>query len=693
MWLDRSVFVQKKIPTLHPLSNEYLVYWREEKRRIIEGVWNNGIWCPPQLYHYLNHATITLGEGKTRKKGRPFDLDYVWDLAYYWIEARGLSGFEKVGDVPDIRSFLRTRQKEDLGKPLYNNDSKNLLLYAGRGFGKSFWAANCAAHEFTTDGQKEYKPGEPVKEIAEILLSAYSTSFVNDLIVKVQDVLSNYPGGIEVNGTYYPPPFAKTISGSWLSGKKAEHYYKKKVGGKWQWFGTRSCFKPRVYKDNHQAAVGGRNTLKIGEEIGTWDNIIDSHFADENTQRLNGHKFGSTLYIGTGGDNLGEAALAVHKMMYDPEAYDCIAINDKWENRGKIGLFFPITYTKLNYKDELGNTNFEIAEKGEEKEREKRKKSKDVDAYDQYVVYNPLVPSEIFLAKNNNIFPLKDIQATLAMVESDQKLRDAEYIGDLLINTDGIVEWKNNPKNRPIYDFPLKAGAHLPGCPILYEQPILNEDGTIPWGRYIAGIDPYDHDTSNTDSLGSCIVLDKLTNRIVAEYTGRPETSREYYEDVRRLLIYYNAIALYENEKKGIFDYFESQGSLYLLAEQPKLIRDVVQNSTVQRGYGIHMTEEIKRYGEGLVNTWLRSTNNGELRNVHKIRCIPLLKELSLYNNDGNFDRVMALICCMYLKEEMRKIEVKQEEKVKSILDSDFFKQGFVRDKQGVYAIGKQGFF
>jgi hypothetical protein len=94
-----------------------LTFWRGEKKKVIEGVWIDGAWCPPQLYHYLNYATIVLGEKKTRKKDRPWDLDYVWDLAYYWIEARGLSGFEKVGDVEDIRSFLRTRQKEDLGKP------------------------------------------------------------------------------------------------------------------------------------------------------------------------------------------------------------------------------------------------------------------------------------------------------------------------------------------------------------------------------------------------------------------------------------------------------------------------------------------------------------------------------------------------------------------------------------------------
>lgn len=40
--------------------------------------------------------------------------------------------------------------------------------------------------------------------------------------------------------------------------------------------------------------------------------------------------------------------------------------------------------------------------------------------------------------------------------------------------------------------------------------------------RYILGADPYDDDESNTMSLGSIFVLDLWTDRIVAEYTGRP---------------------------------------------------------------------------------------------------------------------------------------------------------------------------
>ena len=95
----------------------------------------------------------------------------------------------------------------------------------------------------------------------------------------------------------------------------------------------------------------------------------------------------------------------------------------------------------------------------------------------------------------------------------------------------------------------------------------------------------------------------------------------------------------------------------------------------------MHMTTELKHYGEGLINQFLREKVEGELTNTHKIRAIALLKELILFNHAGNFDRVMALMCCMYLREELRKVEIKKENNIKSILEGDFFKTGMVKNK------------
>jgi hypothetical protein len=98
-------------------------------------------------------------------------------------------------------------------------------------------------------------------------------------------------------------------------------------------------------------------------------------------------------------------------------------------------------------------------------------------------------------------------------------------------------------------------------------MPYEDELGNITFGRYLAGCDPYDHDKSETGSLGSCLVYDKLTKRVVAEYSGRPRTANEYYENVRKLLIFYNARLLYENERKGIFQYFEYKNCTYNINE------------------------------------------------------------------------------------------------------------------------------
>jgi hypothetical protein len=53
-----------------------------------------------------------------------------------------------------------------------------------------------------------------------------------------------------------------------------------------------------------------------------------------------------------------------------------------------------------------------------------------------------------------------------------------------------------------------------------------------------------------------------------------------------------------------------------------------------------------------------------------------------MYNTDGNFDRVMALMLALYQKEEMRKYEIKLEEKTKTFLENDFFKTGFMKGSQ-----------
>ena len=178
--------------------------------------------------------------------------------------------------------------------------------------------------------------------------------------------------------------------------------------------------------------------------------------------------------------------------------------------------------------------------------------------------------------------------------------------------------------------------------------------------------DPYDDDASTTLSLGSILILDTWTDELVAEYTGRPMFADDFYEICRRLLIFYNAKGNYENNKKGLFSYFSRMNSLYLLTDTLEFLKDKEMVKGELYGNkikGSPSTEPIKKYGRTCIRGWLLKPKtittevDGQIveTTVPQLKFIKnkaLLKELVLYNNDGNFDRHDALVMLMLLRED-----------------------------------------
>lgn len=716
MWINDSLFLETEIPKLNPLSLEYREYWKEQARRCIQGHWVGGKWMSGNLYFYINFWHILLNKSKNSKvksMGRPLLMDFLWEMNYYWAEARGFIGFY---NDPAVRAYADAsidpdashetlielknelilprdtlfNSTKDLGAPLYLNEASNLIWMANRGCGKSYWAAGgVIGHEFLFDGRKFFD-----KELAkyygvedgsipttEVVVGAGDAKYSGDLLKKTKFGMDNMPGATYVGETFYPSPFSKILSGSWNPGKQVEHLYKKKQGGTWVEAGTRSAIKHRTYKDNPFASQGTRPAVCVKEEIGMFDNLLESHEADVETQQMGTYKFGSTLFMGTGGDMDGGTQDAF-KIFYDPETFSCLTFDDRWENRGKIGYFLPATHGKLQYKDKEGNTDYDSAFKSETDKREKLRKGKNASsALDAYIQYNPLVPSEVFLRRTGNIFPKTELAEWLAILETDRKYRDAEFIGSLYQDEEGEVRWKPDLTNdvRPIQEFPIDPRkADVTGGLVIWEHPVKDEDGDVPYGLYIAGTDPYDHDESGTPSLGSTFIYklfytyDTWSYLPVAEYTGRPKAD-EYYRQLLLLLQYYNARCMYENEKKGLHQYAELKGYDYLLMEQPGYIKDILPTSSVQRNKGMHMNKHLKTHGEVLIKNWLEDEIAPGQLQLTKLRSIPLLKELINYNADGNFDRVMAFMMCMYATKERERLMVHHESNYTPIHKSDFF--------------------
>lgn len=210
--------------------------------------------------------------------------------------------------------------------------------------------------------------------------------------------------------------------------------------------------------------------------------------------------------------------------------------------------------------------------------------------------------------------------------------------------------------------------------------------------------DPYDDDTSNTMSLGSIFILDLFTDKIVAEYTGRPLFADDFYEICRRMCLYYNARMNYENNKKGLFTYFSKRNCVYLLTDQLESLSDkqlIKEGSYGNKAKGTNATEAINNYGRERLRSWLLTPIttiqevDGEPTEVSipalfTLRSRALIKELINYNQQGNFDRISAMGMLMLLREDrivqyQGNISKERQEQAKSnyLGNDDFFNRNY----------------
>lgn len=441
-------------------------------------------------------------------------------------------------------------------------------------------------------------------------------------------------------------------------------------------------------KDNPDVVRGKRGKLILFEEAGTFTELKAAWQIARPSVEHDGVAFGLMLMFGTGGDQ-GDAIAALREAFYNPELYNCLAFENIWEETTTTqtcGFFVPY-HTNLDardvfgnrlYMDFDGNTLHELAKEFVSKQRvEELSKAKDTQTIDRYTAERAETPAEAFMELSGNIFPKRELQKHLAFIRTNKKLQNRKQVGDLVWNKEGKVEWVIK-KHGDITNYPLPKTADPTGSIVIWEHPSLE----VSPGLYIAGIDSYDYDQSETNSLGSCIIYKRIQNFesyhdiVVAEYTGRPKTAEIFYENIRKLLLYYNARAMYENQNKGLFVYFNHKHCDYLLADQPDILKDIVQVTKVIRGKGSHVTKEIKLWGEGKIKEWLEEELAPGILRLTTLLSEPLIEELIQYNTKGNFDRVMAFLQVMLYREQLyhRQVKVnKEEERRTQLFDGPLF--------------------
>ena len=741
-------FIQP-IEEINPLKIKYKRYWKDVKRKCIEGYWVDGIYMTGNLYFYANLGKILLNKNgsKTKSVGSPDIRDVEWKKSYIFTEARGFSGFElddkytcsrwvdSINKAPDeedeengipskkqviedyirrkkikpfdvknmngdefpawnkikfkeyvtAREYLPRKHNKDLGKPLYYNNAKNVFDLEARRMGKSYFAAvGLILHNFLFDGAVDYdeylnalKNKEPVS--SETVVGAIDAKYTKDLLSKVQLALDNLPGGGTFNDTYYKCPLDKQTRGTFAPGKYVEAAYDVKTKGGWVTKGSKSKIHNRSFADNPLAGNGTGPNLVVFEEVGFMNNLKASLGAMKDATYNGTDKFGVIWMTGTGGEGDSASISEPKDVFYNPDQYDCLVFEDEWEQAPNgIGYFVPYDYRLDDYRDEYGNIDLVASRKEITRKRNTLNKSRDTKALYDEMQNNPIVPSEAFLVESTNIFPVAELKAHLNWVKSKNTADIEGQCGELTWERDNPKPVWGTTNHKPCW-FGMSNRDDITGCIQIWEHP----KGKPPYCLYVAGVDPYAQDEAPSSvSLGSTIIYKTMdinnpgvSHQPVAEYTGRPKTALEYYENVRKLLIYYNADCLYENNINNMMLYFRQKNALNLLAKQPTIIK-ALETTTVQRQYGLMMNTQVKKDIEIILRDWLLEESGENVLNLHKIYSVPILEELINYNKDGNFDRVIALMLCIVQKHQQHRIKVNS--KPKREIDP-FFSRKFYR--------------
>ncbi len=640
-------------------TTEFYKFWDEERDRCINGYTaDDGDFISGYNYFYLNYCpiqritnkTFTRADGTTyNKRINEVNFPDFWDYDYYYFSA--------------------VQEAEEQGK--------HLCVLKSRRRGYSFKGGSMACRNYYL-----------IPNSKTFVYAANKQYLTEDgILTKAWD----YMDFIDKNTAW-----GKKRSVNTQMRKRAGFYIKDEYGNQIE-MGYKSEITGVTLKDNPSSIRGKRANLIMFEEGGSMSELGAAWQIARPSVEVDGVAFAPMIIWGTGGDEDSKFA-TLKDMFYNPKGYNCLEFDNIWDEAAtstKCGFFVP-QYTNMDIRDEHGtrlymdndgNTLYNPAIEYILAERQKVIENATSNAaIDRYVAERPITPAEAMLEFNGNIFPKKELQEQLSLLRTNKKLQNHKQVGDLVQQPDGTIKWVIK-KNGDITHYPLKQGEDPTGSIVIWEHP--NKDASP--GLYIAGIDSYDYDESSTTSLGSCFIykriqsIEQYSDIIVAEYTGRPKSAEEFYENVRKLLLYYNARAMYENQNKGIFVYFTNKHCDYLLADQPDIINDIVSNSKVNRKKGCHMNKQIKQWGWGLIKDWLNDINADGKKNVYNIMSEPLLEELIAANDVVNVDRVMALTQVMIYREQLYNVkvkEVKKENRNRVLFEGPIFTQQWFRDDE-----------
>lgn len=604
---------QKRLPDKG--SSEYEAFYEFHKELMLNGFMMDGVYINPFLYWHLN----------------------MWNTEVDVIDERGRISQKYANPLLRDNEWVVTNEIERAHK-----EQKGLVILGIRRFAKSVLEASYIAWGATFDQNSQ-------NVIAG--LNAPDIKLITDKLDK----------GLNFIPEYY----------RW---QRVEDNWKNQVtlGIKTRG-GERIPFSQILIRNldegNNEEAIAGTKPRKlIIDEIGKGNFLRGLQAAIPGFTTPYGWGC-SPILTGTGGDM--KKFMDAKSLMFDVENFNFLTYNNADDSKRVHGLFISTKYRMeakesstlgafLNASPNSDLHNVEMLVSNEEKALKitndnlaRLKKAGDRVAYLKEKMYYPEKVDDIFLNEDTNIF---DIES--AKYQKTRLLQQERTGTPVVLFHDGEKITHEFTDKRPISNFPLKNSDDKNAPVVIYEFPIENP----PYGLYVAGVDPYRQGQAKySTSLGSVYIYkrmhaltgEKYQNMFVASYSARPDKKETWEEQARLLIKYYNARTLCENDDISFIEYMKAKGDAHYLEKQPTWLLEVVPNSTVKREYGVHRSSQKiidflhtgwKKYLEEVI--YKETDENGsvirEVLGVTRVFDPVLLEETIQYNDEGNFDRIVA---------------------------------------------------
>ncbi len=610
-------------------------YWKAEKDRCMNGF-------------YLDKAKTIYVSGWLY-----FHTVY-WKIAMYETINEGLPSERTIREIhtPILRD-VEWMIAQDLTE--CEKKGKFYSLIGARGFGKSIIAASRAGWLYT------------FFDNSQSVISAGATGYIKLVTDKIEDGLTNIHPALKKNRL--TSDWKKEVRAGWKDKSTNQPHSKS----------SNSHILTRNFEAGNNSMVcnGTRPGFHLIDEIGTLPNLIGCYKDSDGCWWAGKNKTGKpsclVFITGTGGDM--EVGKEAAEMFYHPSSYNLLDFENTWEGGGRIGRFVEAGMGNLSFvKDATLNEHLNIPKsvvdlshiiiKVSDIERydrewwnpmyEENKKSGNSKALLRFRAYWCKKPSDSFIVLTKNDFNIEEAK------RQQNNLRDNQLSGiavELVMSDNGMVTHEFSDK-LPITEFPVKRQDK--DAPVMiYEFPMESP----PFGLYVAGVDPYRHSESEySDSLGAVYIYkrmheinsEKYQDMFVASYVARPNDIKIWNENARRLVKYYNARTLSENDEMSFINYMVDKGDGHYLEAKPEWLKQIVPNTRVNRDYGIHRSSkqirdfldgQLKEYLDQVINTEYNEdgSKGKETLGVSRILDPMLLEEIMNFNKDeGNYDRIIA---------------------------------------------------